>query len=44
MTEGKMDQGNDSPPGARFLIGDHNQSGKNIIECEVDGSMKMRDG
>jgi hypothetical protein len=40
MTEGKRGQGNDSPLGARFLIGTHNRSRKNIIESEIDGSVK----
>jgi hypothetical protein len=33
-------QSNDSPLGADFLIGTHNWSRTNIIECEIDGSVK----
>jgi hypothetical protein len=40
MTEGKSDDVDDSPLGAHFLIGTHNRSKKNIIECEIDGFIK----
>jgi hypothetical protein len=39
MTERKRGKGSDSPLGA-FLIDIHNWSRKNIIECEIDGSVK----
>jgi hypothetical protein len=40
MMEGTRDQANVWPLGAHFLIGIPNQSRKNIIECEIDGSVK----
>jgi hypothetical protein len=39
MATGGKGQGNDSPLGA-LLIGIHNRSRKNMIECEIDGSVK----
>jgi hypothetical protein len=44
MKEEKNGQDNDSLLGLHFLIGTYNRSKKNIIECQIDGSVKMRGG
>jgi hypothetical protein len=40
MREGKRVQGNHSPLSVLLLTGIHNRSRKNIIECEIDRSVK----